>query len=121
MVFCAQCGADNKDGARYCSKCGAALGSPRDAGWEQRVETWGEQFGERMERWGEDVGRNMENECFGLPHGGMIAGIVFGLIVILVGLSVLWGWTLEIGGVIAIIIGILIAAGALYSVLRKRT
>jgi uncharacterized membrane protein YvbJ len=121
MVFCAQCGADNKDGARYCSKCGATLGSPRDAGWEERVETWGEQFGARMERWGEDVGHRMENDCFGLPHGGMIAGIVFGLIVILVGLSLLWSWTLDIGGVIAIIIGTLIAVGAFYSILRKRT
>lgn len=121
MVYCTECGANNQDDARYCSKCGAALGAPREAGWEQRLETWGEQFGERMERWGEDVGRSMGDECFGLPHGGMIAGIVFGLIIILVGLSLLMGWTLEIGGVIAIIVGTLIAAAALYSILKTRT
>ncbi len=121
MFFCTNCGADNKDGARYCSKCGTTLETLREESWEKRVETWGEQIGERMERWGEDVGSRMENECFGLPHGGMIAGVVFGLIVILVGLSVLWSWTIQIGGIIAIIIGALIAVGALYSVLKKRT
>ena len=31
--------------------------------------------------------RRVEGECFGLPNGGMIAGIVIGLIVIVVGLG----------------------------------
>jgi hypothetical protein len=33
----------------------------------------------------------MEDECFGLPNGGMIAAIIFGIIIVLVGLSLLLG------------------------------
>ena len=31
--------------------------------------------------------RRKENECFGLPHGGSIAGLVLGLIIILWGIT----------------------------------
>ena len=63
-----------------------------------------------------------ENECFGLPNGGAIGGLVLGLII------VLWGVTsvLEIDfgsylwALIIIIFGTLMVAGALYSMNRKR-
>jgi hypothetical protein len=67
----------------------------------------------------------MEGECFGLPHGGMIAGLVFGIIIIVVGL----GLFLQQSGYIAnfwslfwpfiiIIFGILVLLGAIYG--RRR-
>jgi hypothetical protein len=67
----------------------------------------------------------VQGECFGLPNGGMIAGIVFGIIIIVLGL----GLVLQESGYIAdfwnvfwpfiiIIFGILILLGALYG--RRR-
>jgi len=69
----------------------------------------------------------MEGECFGLPNGGMIAAIVFGTIIILVGLGLFLQsseiipnfdfWNL-FWPFIIIIFGILILAGAIYG--RRR-
>ncbi len=92
-----------------CSNCGAPL------------YTVGQQYpGSEREHY-----RRVEGECFGLPNGGMIAGIVFGAIIILVGL----GLFLESSGyitsfwnvfwpLILVIFGILVLLGALYS--RRR-
>jgi tetrahydromethanopterin S-methyltransferase subunit E len=105
MVYCTKCGTKNEEDAAVCIKCGASLAS-RPA--------W------RPER------KRAEEECFGLPHGGAIAGIVFGAIVILAGLIFVLqemgvireGWDL-IWPLIVIIFGILIVAGALYSYSRR--
>jgi cytochrome bd-type quinol oxidase subunit 2 len=69
----------------------------------------------------------MEGECFGLPNGGMIAALVFGTIIILVGLGLFLQsseiipnfdfWNL-FWPFIIIIFGILILAGAIYG--RRR-
>jgi len=60
----------------------------------------------------------MENECFGLPNGGMIAGIVIGVIIILVGIGLFlqttYGISINFWPLILIIFGILILAGGLY-------
>jgi len=75
---------------------------------EKEEETW---FGPE---------RRVE-ECFGLPHGGAIAGIIFGAFIIILGLAMFLGqdiWEL-IGPSAAIIIGILIVAGAIYRLSRK--
>jgi hypothetical protein len=72
--------------------------------------------------------RRMEGECFGLPNGGLIASIVFGIIIILAGISLY----LDVSGInvgnwfwpaIIIIFGVLIVAGGLYRQRRysKRT
>jgi tetrahydromethanopterin S-methyltransferase subunit E len=63
----------------------------------------------------------MENECFGLPHGGAIVGIVFGIIVILIGLAIFLGAHIldYLGPAMLVIIGILIIAGALYGMRRR--
>ena len=63
----------------------------------------------------------MEDECFGLPHGGAIVGIIFGVIVILVGLAIFQGVQLweYMGPAILVILGILIIAGALYGMRRR--
>ena len=61
----------------------------------------------------------MENECFGLPRGGAIFGLVIGVIIVLVGLINLFNWRIDIGPLVTIIVGILIAAGAIYGLSRK--
>jgi len=61
-----------------------------------------------------------EDECFGLPHSGVVAGIVLGIIIIIWGLSILFGWVINIMAFGAIIIGTLILAGAIYKLTRRR-
>ncbi len=111
MVYCQKCGADNADDADFCKKCGAPL-APVKKDFEARVT-----------RWGEGVGKRAEEECFGITGGGAIFGIIFGIIIIGLGFSLVYGlplW-LWIGPIIALIFGILIIICALNSVRRKRT
>ena len=122
MVYCTKCGTKNEEAAAYCVKCGAKLVSKDESG-DKRFEKWGEEFGKRAEEWGENFGRQAEKECFGLPHGGVIFGLLIGVIIVLVGVSSLltglevtrFFWPLLI-----IVFGLLIAAGALYSLTRRR-
>jgi len=103
MVYCSKCGTRNDDTAKNCTNCGAPLYT----------------VGENYPRSDREHYRRMENECFGLPNGAMIAGIVFGIIVVLIGLSLFLQITYGINifsvfwPFIFIIIGILIIAGAL--------
>ncbi len=105
MVYCSKCGTQNADTNVNCTNCGAPL------------YTVGQRYpGSDREHY-----RRVENECFGLPNGGMILGVVFGVIIVLVGL----GLFLQASGVsinfwqyiwpfIIIIFGLLILIGALY-------
>jgi len=101
MVYCTKCGTKNEDTALVCVNCGASLQT-------------GTSVTRRYER------RRVENECFGLPHGGAIAGIVIGAIILLWGAFTLAqeaGWITrapEIWPFVIIIIGVLIILGALY-------
>jgi hypothetical protein len=102
MVYCSKCGTQNPDTNTVCSNCGAPL------------YTVGQRYpGSDREHY-----RRVENECFGLPNGGMIAGIVIGVIIILVGLGLFlqtaYGITINFWPFIIIIFGILILLGALY-------
>jgi len=103
MVYCTKCGTKNEEDAVVCIKCGASLVAR---------PPW------RRERW-----RPEEKECFGLPHGGAIAGLVIGIIIILAGISWLvsevYEIKLEIWPFIVIIFGILVLAGALYGLSRR--
>ncbi len=108
MVYCTKCGTKNEEDAAVCVKCGASLVA-RPA-WRR----------ERRRR------EKEEQECFGLPHGGAIVGLVFGVIIIIAGIifvlqetgvvteawDILWPF-------IIIIFGILILAGALYGYSRR--
>ncbi|UCE29029.1 MAG: hypothetical protein JSV85_07165 [Candidatus Bathyarchaeota archaeon] len=65
--------------------------------------------------------RPNKDECFGLPYGGAIAGIIFGIIIIIWGLDAagfidLWENILY---VIVIIFGVLIVAGSIYKMTRR--
>lgn len=105
MVYCTKCGKENEDSAKFCVVCGAYLYS-RD---KERKEGC---FGPK---------RYEEEECFGLPYGTTIIGIIFGIFIIIVGLTLLLGFNVErwFGPVIAIIIGVLIIAGAIYKLSRR--
>ena len=120
MVYCSKCGTRNEEAAETCVKCGAKLIVQREENWEKRLENGAEEFGKRAEVWGENVGRRMEDECFGLPHGGSIFGLVFGIIIIVAGIFWITGITLEIWPCFIVILGILILAGAVYNLTRKR-
>jgi hypothetical protein len=101
MVYCTKCGTKNEDDAVVCVNCKEPLGDSKTT---------------RRER------RRKEDECFGLPHGGSIAGLVVGLIIIM------WGVTsvldIDFGSYfwafIIIIFGTLMVAGALYTINRRR-
>jgi uncharacterized membrane protein YvbJ len=120
MVFCSNCGTKNEDAAELCVKCGAKLKVSPEKNLEKRIEKGAEEFGKRAEAWGKDFGKRTGDECFGLPHGGTIFGLVVGVIIILVGVASLAGIDLELWPLIIIIFGLLIFGGAIYSLIRKR-
>jgi uncharacterized membrane protein YvbJ len=103
MVYCSKCGTKNEDDAMVCVNCGASL-----------------ETGARLTRRYE---RHMEQECFGIPRGGSIVGMIIGLIIVLLGvswiLSAYYNIKLEIWPIVAIIFGILIIVGAYYGMRRR--
>jgi len=101
-VYCQKCGTKNEDNADYCLKCGANLQT-------------GTPVSQRHER------KKAEQDCFGLPNGGAIAGIVFGIMILLLGLTLWLDIDFPFWYIILIIFGILIVAGALYKITRPKT
>ena len=98
MAYCSKCGFKNEEKDEQCSECGASL----------RVRAKRE--------------KRVEDECFGLPHGGVIAGLLFGIIIILWGISQLPGVLPEgfnFWWLIIIAFGALIIGGALYKLGRR--
>ena len=93
MVYCTECGAQNPDDAEFCIKCGAELHPGRDY--------------QRNRRWRE---REM---CLGVPVSGQIWGLIFGVIIILWGLSQLMGMRLDFFALVAIVLGLIILTSAL--------
>ena len=68
MVYCSKCGRKNEDDARFCSGCAAPLAAaPRDFGKEAEDKC--------------------ERECAGGPRR---ASVIWGLIVILIGLWIVF-------------------------------
>ena len=101
MAYCTKCGTKNADDAEFCTNCKEPLNAHQTVKHERQQK---------------------ENECFGLPHGGSIAGLIIGFVIILWGLSSVldinfgsYLWTIVI-----IIFGTLMVAGALYSMNRRR-
>ena len=107
MVYCPKCGANNEVEAKFCVKCGASLFPER--GRERRRDGC---FGERRQR---------EEECFGIPHGGTVAGIILGIFIIIIGLGIatgrdIGGW---IGPSVIIVFGLLMVVGAIFTLSRR--
>lgn len=98
MVYCHKCGTNNEEGTEYCVNCGVALYPER---------------GRRRQSEERDM-------CFGLPRGGAIFGLFIGIIIILAGLNELYGWQIDLGPFAIIVVGILIATGAIYGLSRRR-
>ena len=121
MPYCTKCGEKNSEDTKYCVKCGSNLDANLEEGFEKSIEKSAEQFGERMEKWGEDFGKKAENECFGLPRGGTILGLLIGIIIIIVGLQQVFGWQIDVGPFAIIIVGLLFTVGAIYGLTRRRS
>lgn len=110
MPYCPNCGTKNEEGAEVCTNCQQPLYERRRRR-TRRDDCYGEQ--------------RPEDECFGLPHGRVIVGIIFGLLLLIGGILLFLQQTLGIsvngqlvGPLILIVIAILILAGAL-SQLRR--
>jgi hypothetical protein len=112
MVYCSKCGSVNEDEAIHCVNCGEPLRATHreSRGWEEELEVRAEEFGERAERFG----KRMEEECFGLPGGNAIVGVLIGIAILLWGVSELMDWNIDLGPYAIIIFGILIVVGVLY-------
>lgn len=110
MVYCAKCGAKNQDDATVCVGCGASLYVPKRVAKRRGDDC----FGPKEEK-------RFEEECFGLPFGGAIVGIIFGIIILAFGFALLAGINIwdYLGPLFIIIIGILIIAGVVYGASRK--
>ena len=120
MVYCSECGTKNNESAAFCVKCGKKLNVSPAKSFENRIEEGAEEFGKRAEEWGESFEKRAEKECFGLPHGGTIFGLIIGIIIILVGASMLAGIDLKLWPLTVLIFGVLIVGGAIYSLTRKQ-
>lgn len=95
--FCTKCGKENLDDAAFCTGCG----SPMAPGYESHA---------RSER-------RRERVYVVEPMGGGIAGIVFGIFLIFVGMTLyagwVWNWTL-VGASFLLLLGTLIVIAALF-------
>lgn len=103
MVTCPKCGKENQNDAAFCVDCGTAIHAEINVRRREHRE------------------KRRDDECFGLPRGGAIFGIVIGLIIIFSGLQQVFGWNIDIGPFAIIIFGLLIAAGAIYGLSRRRS
>ena len=101
MVYCQKCGTKNDENADYCAKCGANLQT-------------GSYVSQRRVR------KKTEEDCFGLPNGGAIGGIVLGLIILLWGLTFMFEIDFPFWPVILVIFGMLMLLGAIYRLTRSK-
>ncbi len=95
LVYCAKCGTQNEDDVAYCISCGVNLNVKR----RERPQ-------------------NYDNMCFGKREGNNQVGwIIFGLIVIIVGISLILDQTfdiqVEVWPFVVLIIGALIVISAI--------
>ena len=107
-MYCQKCGTKNEDNADYCLKCGVNLQTGIHAS-QRHERKKGEQ----------DCFKN-EQDCFGLPNGGAIAGIIIGVMILIWGLTLWLEIDFPFWYIILIIFGILIVAGALYKITRPK-
>ena len=131
MVYCTECGTKHDDSAQVCVKCGTKLHTQKAKTLEKRIEEgaeefgkraeeWGQSFGKNAQAWGENFGKRAEEDCFGLSHGGTIFGIFIGIIIVLVGISMLPGIDLKVWPLMILGFGVLIVVGSLYSLKKSR-
>lgn len=103
---CQACDYKNDDDAEYCARCGAVLAEMKPVAGKD-----------------EDCFGDEDSECFGLPHGGAIFGIIIGIIIIIWGVSSITGFPIweYFWPLILVLFGLLIVVGAIYAMSRRRT
>ncbi len=107
MTYCPKCGKQNADDAIYCSYCGAPLSGAK-----------------------REFDRERADECFGGPR---YAPIVWGAILVLIGLAILiegvlkniqglpaWVYQINVGWIFALIIGLLFVIFGIRNLVRRR-
>jgi uncharacterized membrane protein YvbJ len=117
MTYCSNCGTKNEEGAQFCVNCGEPLYDTTQR-MARRDDTC---FGSRGDRRAYREGRIGE-ECFGLPYGRAIVGIIFGIIILIFGITWILSLTLNIsidawrfiGPALVIVVAVLIIAGTIY-------
>ena len=121
MVYCVRCGVKNSDDATFCVNCGENLNNSQEKKWDEKIDAWGEDVGKRADNWGKQMEREFKDGCFGLPHGGAIVGIILGIILLIIGLAWLANISIwrYLGPIAAVIVGVLIIAGAAYRLNRR--
>jgi len=101
MVYCVKCTAENSDHVKMIAQCRVPLYSTREREGSRRVE----------------------DECFGIPGRSSVASLVFGIIIILVGLSLFIQEVYDIAipwwPLIIVLFGTLVIIGALYGFRRR--
>ncbi len=109
MKTCDACGYENERDAEFCARCGVHL-----AGKAVKPKAPAED---------KDCYGSEEDECFGLPYGGAICGLFIGIIIILWAVGALLGWNIwdYFWPIILVTVGVLIVAGAVYSIRRRQT
>ena len=112
MVYCQACGTQNADTNQVCTNCGVALYSEAPSHHKED-----ECFGERDKA---------QDECFGVPGGGSIFGMLMGVIVIIFALAWAFGfdisifWSQYLGPIVAGFIGLMIVVGSIIGLSRAR-
>ena len=101
MVYCVKCGAKNASSGERCTQCGASL----------EIDTYPPRR----------ISRRRQEECFGLPGGNIIPGLIFGTMIILAGISWIVGFEFWdfFWPFIIVIFGILMVAGSLYKLQHR--
>ena len=113
MVYCQSCGTKNSDTEEICINCGKALYAQGYAEMKKGDDC----FGERDKA---------EDECFGVPGGGSVFGLLFGAIIIVAAVSWAFGfdlsifWNNYIGPLFVGAIGLLIIIGSLIALRKSR-
>jgi hypothetical protein len=106
------------DESSLCSNCGEPMGLThrKSRNWEDEIEDRAEEFGERAEQFGKRMSaRNweMEDECYG-GRNRSSGPIIFGIIIIMIGLSSLlertysWARMANLWPFIIIVIGLVV-------------
>jgi uncharacterized integral membrane protein len=108
MKTCDACGYENDDDADFCARCGAHLA-------DKTIKP--QKHKENEECYGSE-----EDECFGLPYGGAICGLIFGVFIILWAIGVILGWSIwdYFLPIILVTFGVLLVAGAIYTMRQRR-
>jgi uncharacterized membrane protein YvbJ len=116
MVYCEHCGGQNDDSMNYCGNCGAELRkAPPPAAVTPPATP------DRQRR----LQRKPEDECFGVPGGGVICWSLVGIIMItsaigwITGLDFTSFWNNNIGAVIVGLIGFMIILGSIVDYRRR--